>query len=90
MAITPLEVSTLTAAQLALVARARAIIDAEIRLQHNGTFPVKIRRGLMDFIFLQNEVLIETLTAEYEAAGWSVTKYTSDDQGDWYSLFPTT
>ncbi len=84
MTISPSDVSTLTSAQEALLTRARSIIDGELRLRLYQSGAVKIRRGIIDFMFTQNPELIDILMDEYRAAGWSVFRYSSSDQGDWY------
>ncbi len=86
MTISPSDVETLTSAQETLLARARTLIDGELRLRLYKSGPVKIRRGIIDFMFAQNPQLIDILLDEYRTAGWNVFSYTSPDQGDWYSF----
>jgi hypothetical protein len=88
MATTPAELTTLNTAQLAVVSRARSIIDAELRLGYNNQFPVKIRRGIIDFVFKENELVLNTILDEYRASGWEVVSYSSENQGDWFSFYP--
>jgi hypothetical protein len=89
MAVTPVELLTFTAAQISVQSRARGIIDAELRLNYDNQWPVKIRRGIIDFMFKENEAVLETLLNEYRAAGWSIISYSSEDQGDWFSFYPS-
>lgn len=89
MAATPSSLLTLNTAQLAVMARARTAIDAELRLRINSELPVKIRRGIIDFIFSENPLVLSTLLDEYRAAGWTIIGYTSEEQGDWYSFYST-
>ncbi len=86
MTISPDDVATLTTAQEALLTRARSIIDGELRLRLYQSGPVKIRRGIIDFMFTQNPQLLDVLIAGYRSAGWNVFTYTSADQGAWYSF----
>lgn len=89
MAVSPNELLTLTAAQLSAQTRARGIIDAELRLNYDNQWPVKIRRGIIDFMFNENEAVLASLLNEYRSAGWTVISYSSTDQGDWFSFYPT-
>jgi len=88
MAVDPSTLTTLSVAQAAALAKARGIVDAELRLRYDGQFPIKIRRGIIDFIFKENEIVLNTLIDEYTAAGWAVVAYTSDSQGEWFSFYP--
>ena len=89
MAVSPLDLGTLSVAQLSSISRARAIIDAELRLRYDGQWPIKVRRGIIDFMFKENQAALDSLLEEYRSSGWNVVKYQSPDQGDWYSFFPS-
>jgi hypothetical protein len=87
MATTPADLTVLNAAQLAAISRARGIIDAELRLRYAGPFPIKIRRGIIEFLFKENEQVLNAVLDEYRSAGWEVVAYSSSDQGDWFSFY---
>jgi hypothetical protein len=89
MAITPLELQTLSTEQISSISRARSIIDAELRLKVDEAFPIKIRQGIIDFIFKENAMVLDALISEYRAAGWEVVTYLSDSQGTWLSFYPS-
>lgn len=87
MTAAPSELITLSVAQASVATRARGIIDAELRLRYNDQFPIKIRRGLIDFLFKENEQVLNSVLNDYRAAGWEVVSYSSPDQGDWFSFY---
>jgi len=89
MTILPSALTSLSTAELAVIARAQVIIDAELRLKSDSPFPIKIRRGIIEFCFLQNQSVIDSLINSYVVAGWDVVRYHSADQGDWFSFAPT-
>lgn len=89
MAVTPSNLTTLSADQASVASRAGAIIDAELRLRYDDGFPIKIRRGSIDFLFNENEQVLNAVLSTYRASGWQIISYSSPDQGDWFSFYPS-
>lgn len=85
MAITPESLNSLSTAELAVITKAETIIDAELREKFIQNNPVPIRYGIIDFVFDENERVVDQLIENYEDQGWVITKYESKD-GRWLNF----
>jgi len=85
MAITPASLSILSSDELIVVSKAESLIDLDLRTKFKDDKPVKIRYGLISFVFDENERVLDEIIARYEAVGWKVIKYEGDN-GRWLNF----
>ena len=85
MAVTPIALATLSAAEQAIVTKAEGLIDLDLRNKFTDNKPVKVRYGLVSFVFDENERVLDDLIARYVAVGWKVTKYDGKN-GKWINF----
>lgn len=85
MAVTPSALSTLSTDELAVVTKAEGLIDADLRAKFTDNKPVRVRYGLIHFVFDENKRVLDEIIARYVAVGWNVTKYEGKN-GEWLNF----
>ena len=85
MAVTPAALTTLSTDEQAVVTKAEELIDLDLRNKFASSRPVKVRYGLIHFVFDENVRVLDDLIARYVAVGWKVTKY-EGKEGKWLNF----
>ncbi len=85
MAVTPQSLVALTTEEQEVVTRAETAIDAELRLKFVPNKPTKIRFAIIDFVYDENQRVLDAIINLYTAVGWKIIKYDSDN-GPWLNF----
>ena len=63
MAVTLAALTTLSAAEQAVVTKAEGLIDLDLRTKFSDNKPVQVRYGLISFVFNENERVLDEIIA---------------------------
>lgn len=86
MAITPAQCTTLNSDDLALVAKIETEIDKELLLSYEVDKIIHVRNSIVRDAFEANERVLTRIIANYEALGWTVTRYENERQGPYLAF----
>lgn len=89
MPATPDESLELTEEQLSVIAETQAEVDRYLADFYQDGRQVDVRHALLAPLFEYSEKVLNRFIQEYEAAGWTVIKYSNDSQGEWLSFSRT-